>query len=528
MTDIYKNWPKNIKRNIEYPDQSLYSFFNDIAENNTQKTAIMEGAKEYTYGVLREYSNKLAKFFEEFGLVQNDTVSICLPNTVWMVVSIFATFQIGAKVTLINPRLSSREILFQVNNSGSKVLITSPSLCNKIGTLDEKYNFMLKIVTPQIIADGKQEDCLSDYILLESILDKEQRYTKDLANSQSPAFLFYTGGTTGVPKAVVLTHQNVLANAIQFHSWLTQSELTSDDKTLAILPLSHSFGLQCSLLSQLIAVRKIIMMPSFNPTKIVEIIKEERVGYFAAVPTMYIALLNTNFNKSDFSSVKVCISGGAALPKDVFNDFKEKTDLTITEGYGLTECSPVTHVNVINKPVVGSIGYPLPDTKCKIISTETGIVLPNGKIGELIIKGPQVMKGYYKKSMETMKVFTADGWLKTGDIALIDDDGYTYIKDRLKDVINSGGFKVYPSEVENILQSHDAIKMVAIKGVSDDYFGEAVKAYIVKNENKDISYEDIKEYCKDKLASYKIPKTVTFVDSLPISAAGKILRKDLD
>ncbi|MCK4845243.1 MAG: AMP-binding protein, partial [Candidatus Heimdallarchaeota archaeon] len=264
-----------------------------------------------------------------------------------------------------------------------------------------------------------------------------------------------------------------------------------------------------------------------SPSKVLENIEKKKITAFHGVPTMYFALLSEDLEKYDISSLKLCISGGAGLPKEVYEQFLKRTGVSIKEGYGLTECSPVTHVNPIFEPKIGSIGKLLIDTQAKIIDLETNEVMAPGEIGELVIKGPQVMKGYWKKGVETINVFTKDGWLKTGDLAKVDEKEYFYIVDRLKEVINSGGYKIYPREVEEILHQHPAVAIAAVIPKPDDYYGEVVKACIVLKKSQKISKEEITEYCRKFLASYKIAKEIEFTKKLPLSAAGKVLKREL-
>jgi long-chain acyl-CoA synthetase len=342
------------------------------------------------------------------------------------------------------------------------------------------------------------------------------------------ATFLYTGGTTGVPKAVMSTHFNLVANAYQTLEWVP--DRTPDEVFIGALPYFHSYGMTTSLNAPIALGATIVLMPDPRDIKrILKAIHKYRVSIFCGVPTLYMAILNhPDLKKYDLSSIKACISGAAPLPVEVKREFERITGGKLVEGYGLSETSPVTHANPlygVNKE--GSIGVPFPDTLSVVVDDE-GRILPIGEVGEIAIKGPQVMKGYWKMEEETKKTLI-NGWLLTGDMGRMDEDGYFYIVDRKKDLIIAGGYNIYPREVEEVLYEHPAVVEAAVVGVPDPYRGETVKAYVVLKEDYrgKVTEKEIIEFCKERLAAYKVPKIVEFRDELPKSAVGKILRRVL-
>jgi len=517
---------------INYPNLSIYSYFLEIAkEFQGDRILFKESNQEFTSDKIIEMSNKIAKFFDDSSVEENDTISIILPNSIWFVVSIFAAYQIGAKVTLINPRLSQKEIAFQLTDSETKAIITNDTLYLGIKDALSQFHFKAKIITTG--KDFNEENIQNlvsqcDFVLMNSIMESQQLFTQNRSKAEDIAFLLYTGGTTGSAKAVMLKHSNVLANALQFNEWANKIPSEFTGLVASALPMCHSFGLQCSFLAPLFRGEKIAIIPKFDPKAILQLIEDEKATSFYGVPTMYIALLRQQISNFDTSSLKVCVSGGAALPKEVHSEFKKATGVDITEGYGLTEASPVTHINPFGASKVNSIGQPLTDTLVKIVDTNTLEELELGEVGEIILYGPQVMKGYWGKGMESLNVFTPEKWLRTGDLAHVDSEGYFFIVDRSKDIINSGGLKVYPREVEELLFKHPKISLAAVIPVPDDYFGEVGKAFIVLKEGQNATPEEIKDFCiEQSLTKYKIPKSFEFIDELPLSAAGKVLKREL-
>jgi len=342
------------------------------------------------------------------------------------------------------------------------------------------------------------------------------------------AVFLYTGGTTGVSKGAVLQQRNLVANIYQVKSWCTDLR-EGKEVALAVLPFFHSYGLTTLLNLGLTSGGKLILMPRFVLEDVLNAIDKLKPTLFPGVPTIYVAINNApDLHKYHIQSIRICISGAAPLPVEVQQQFEKNTGGRLVEGYGLSETSPVTHANpVYGKRKTGSIGLPMPDTEFKIVDVETGEKeLPIGEIGELCIRGPQVMEGYLNMPDENAQSLR-DGWFYTGDIAKVDEDGYTYIVDRKKDMVIAGGFNIYPRDVEEVLYTHPKIMEAAVAGINDPYRGETLKAYIVLKEGETMTEEEVFEHCKANLAAYKTPKLVEFRPELPKTMIGKVLRRML-
>ncbi|MCH8907293.1 MAG: AMP-binding protein, partial [Candidatus Heimdallarchaeota archaeon] len=347
----------------------------------------------------------------------------------------------------------------------------------------------------------------------------------------------YTGGTTGVSKGAMLTHRNLISNVIGLTHWIKPPMKLGEEKYIAVVPLFHVYGLVTCLISAISIAGSLILVPDARAGRpmfqdLLETIAKHKPSLFHGVPTLYLALLmHPKIKDYDLTSLRACISGSAPLPVEIMKNFEELTGARVVEGYGLTETSPITHVNPISpdsKIKPGSIGLPFPDTEVKIFDPEDKEnELPLGDEGELGIKGPQVMKGYWNKPEETKEVMNSQGFFLTGDIAIMDDEGYFMITDRKKDMINASGLKVYPREVEDILFEHPAVAEAAVVGIPDSYRGETVKAFIVFKDGESAGVKELQEFCRSRMAKYKVPRHFDFLDELPKSAVGKTLRRVL-
>ncbi len=509
-----------------------YSLYEQLVKNaqKSENKIIIEddNDNEFTFSDLLDKINRVSAFLKDTGIDATDTVAICLPNSAWFIISLFSCFQLGIRATLINNRLTETEVQFQLNDANATVIITNNELRKRFSKLFSTHVFKLRIIVDEV-TDSESKELNGDYILFNSIIDNSEIFSDNVSMPESVALLLYTGGTTSIPKAVMLTHANLLANALQFNYALdTKKRDPNKSKVLAILPFYHSFGLMCSVLSPLFKGHKLIIQSKFNPHNVWDTLINKNITEIYAVPTMYIAMLQNLPTRLKDISLSIAVSGGSALPTSVSKRFFEVVGVKISEGYGLTECSPVTHVNPIDSPKTGSIGLPLLATDAKIIDIETNHEInETNKRGELVIKGPQVMLGYYNKALETLRTFTSDGYLKTGDIAMKDKDGYYYIVDRLKDIINSGGLKIYPREVEEVVYKLPEVKYAALIGIPDNYYGEVGKLFVVKKEGTSLNERDILIFLSKYLAKYKIPKEIEFVKELPLSGAGKVLKREL-
>jgi long-chain acyl-CoA synthetase len=342
------------------------------------------------------------------------------------------------------------------------------------------------------------------------------------------ALLQYTGGTTGIPKGAMLTHRNIVSNVVQLTSWFPDLNC-GKERFLSVLPFFHAFGMTVALNLAIFTGCSLIVLPRFDADEVIRTIRKKRPTIFPGVPAIYTALMaHPKVDSFDLTSIRFCVTGAAPMPVEIIRQFERKTGSIIVEGYGLSEASPVTHANPIygtHKP--GSIGVALPDTDCRIVDAETGTrQMQIDQVGELIVRGPQVMKGYWKNKQETLDVIR-DGWLHTGDLATMDGSGYIFIVDRKKDLVISGGYNIYPREIEEVLYEHPKVQDAAAIGVPNPKRGEAVKVFIVPKKGETLSRQQILDWCKEKLAPYKVPKEVEFLDCLPKTTVGKVLRREL-
>lgn len=537
-----KHYPEDIPHTIDYPEVPLFKFLDDSAKNFPDTTATIFMGAKLTYKQLAEQVNQFACGLSELGIKKGDRVALLFPNCPQSIIAFYAALKIGAIVVQNNPLYVERELQYQMNNSGAETMITLDMkiMYPKIENIKKKTNLKNVIVSslkeylpfPQnmLYPVAKRKDIAKvapDTIKFQDIFKKGKPPHVDI-DPDDVALLQYTGGTTGVSKGVMLTHRNLVANAVQCRSWVPDVQL-GKDSVLAFLPFFHSFGLTVAMNSPIYVAATMILVPRFDIKEMLSLIQKYKPTLFPGVPTIYVAINNyPDVSKYDLSSVKYCISGAAPLPVEVLQEFEQLTGGKLREGYGLTESSPVTHCNPLDGLVKkGSIGIPYPDTECKIVDVETGEKeLGTNEIGELAVKGPQIMKGYWEMPEET-SVTIRDGWLYTGDIAEVDEDGYFYIVDRKKDMIIASGFNIYPRDIEEVLYEHPKIKEAAAVGIPDAYRGETVKAYIVLRDGETATEEEIITFCKENLARYKVPKLVEFREKLPKTIIGKVLRRAL-
>ncbi len=543
----YRFYDKGVPRTIDYPLVSLPDLVSEKAREYADKIAIHFMKRDITYAQFQESIDRLANALYSIGVRKGDRVALMLPNSPQFMIAFYAVLKIGGIVVQTNPLYTVYELEHILKDSEAETLITLAVLRPKVEAVKDKTPLKRVIYTslasymptllgfgyklrmrlkglPTSIPKGRNIYTFSELI---NLLPPEP--PKVEINPKEDVALFqYTGGTTGLPKAAMLTHFNLVANAYQTIHWIPNLEW-GKEVILAVLPFFHVYGMTVAMNFSTLTGSKIILVPRFNPRKIVKLIQKHRVTLFPGAPRIYIEIINLpDVQNYDLTSVKACISGSAPLPVKVKEEFERLTGAKLVEGYGLSEASPVTHANpILGVNKAGSIGLPFPDTDAKIVDPETGErEMPVGEPGELIVKGPQVMKGYWKRPEETAKTIR-DGWLYTGDIAKMDEDGYFYIVDRKKDMIIVSGFNVYPREVEEVLFKHPKIKEAAVIGVPDPKTGERVKAFVVLKEGESMTAEEVMEYCLQYLARYKCPKEVEFVDDLPKSFIGKVLRRVL-
>ena len=540
-----RHYPPGVPANLEYREESLVQPLIRSAQAHPDRPAMLFFGKPTTYRDLLDEVQRAAGGLAALGVRKGDRVAIMLPNSPQCVVAYYAVLWLGGVVVMVNPLYTPRELKTQLADSGARHIIALDIMYPKVAEvrsetavekvvvtgLAEYLPFPLNLLFPiQLRRQGQavKIPAAPHITRWRDLLAHPPAAAPAAVNAKEDlAALQYTGGTTGVPKGAMLTHFNLYANCVQIAAWL--SEFQEDPfRVLAALPFFHVYGLTTVLNYTVFGAGTMILVPRFDIEQVLKLIERHKPHVFPGAPTMYVAVLNHPRAKQvDLSSIAACISGAAPLPVEVQTAFEELSGGRLVEGYGLTEASPVTHANPVwGHRKIGSIGVPWPDTDCRIVNPETGEDVPVGEPGELLIRGPQVMKGYWNKPQETAQTLR-DGWLWTGDIARMDEDGYFYIVDRKKDLIIAGGFNIYPREVEEVLFAHPAVKEAAVAGVPDPYRGETVKAYIVLKDGAQASADDIIAHCRRHLAAYKVPKLVEFRSELPKSLVGKVLRRVL-
>ncbi len=541
------HYPTEIPSSIKYEERTLQSYLKEASEKYPNKSALYFLGKEMTYQELYSSALKFANQLTTLGVRKGDRVAIMLANTPQSVISYYGTLMAGAIVVQTNPLYVERELEHQMVDSGAKVIICLDLLFQRVKKVWSKTSLEHVIVTgikdylpfPKnliypfiqkkntgITVDVEYGGNVHSFVkLLKTGHEKEISLSFDA--KEDLALLQYTGGTTGVAKGVMLTHHNLVANTTQAIRWMHKMT-AGEEVILCALPFFHVYGMTVGMNYSIMHTSKMVIVPKFDTTQILKAIQSQKVTLFPGAPTMYIGLINDpNISKYDLSSVEVCISGSAPLPVEVQEKFEQLTGGKLSEGFGLTEAAPVTHFNQVwGKRPSGSIGLPWPDTDAQILNAETGERAKPGQIGELLVKGPQVMKGYWNRPEETQATLQ-DGWLYTGDMGYMDDEGFFYIVDRKKDMIIAGGFNIYPREIEEVLYEHESIQEAVIIGIPDPYRGETVKAYIVLKENHDVTEKDLNEFCRKRLSAYKVPRLYEFRDELPKTMVGKVLRRAL-
>jgi len=541
------HYPEEIPFTIEYDNISLYSFLKEAATRFGEKKALHFMGKELTYFEVYNEAKKVANYLQGLGLKKGDRVAIMLPNCPQTVISYYGALMAGGIVVLTNPLYKERELEYQMLDSGAEYIICLDILVPRVTNV--RNNTSLKHVIVTAIKDYLPfpKNLIYPFIQKKEynmVIKVEQSDTthiwKNMLKQASTdikevnidpaedlALLQYTGGTTGHPKGVMLTHHNLVSNAQMCDAWIYKTE-QEKETVLGVLPLFHVYGLTTLMNLTIMRGSKLILLPKFDAKEVLQTIDKLKPTLFPGAPTIYVGLLNhPDLKKYDLSSIEACISGSAPLPVEVQQSFEKVTGGKLVEGYGLTESSPVTHANFIwDKRVSGSIGVPWPDTDAKIYKTGTEEEAEIGEVGEIVVKGPQVMKGYWNNEEETANTLR-DGWLFTGDLGYMDEDGYFYVVDRSKDLIIAGGYNIYPREVEEVLYEHEGIQEAVVVGIPDPYRGETVKAYIVPKEGHTLDKEELNTYCRKNLAAFKVPRAYEFRDELPKTTVGKILRRQL-
>lgn len=541
-------YPPEIPHTLDYEHIPVQEYLTRAYRKFPTKVAIHFMGRDVSYKELYESSLKFANYLQSIGIQKGDRVAIMLPNCPQGVIGYYGALYAGAIVVQTNPLYTEREIAYQMKDSGAKVILTMDILFPRVtkvlketdleniivtGIKDylpfpknlvypfiqkKQYGFSVKVehrginhLFPEIMKVGKAEAISMDFDFEEDI-----------------ALLQYTGGTTGFPKGVMLTHKNLVTNTTMCTVWNYKCK-EGEETILGVLPFFHVYGMTTVLIFSVMLGNRMVLLPKFDVETALKTIDKQKPTIFPGAPTIYIGLLNhPDIQKYDLSSIGACLSGSAPLPLEVQEKFEKITGGRLVEGYGLTETSPVTHANLIytEERIKGSVGIPWPDTEAAIFAVESTTPLPFGEIGEIAVKGPQVMKGYWNRPEDT-EMTMRDGWFLTGDLGYMDESGYFYVVDRKKDLIIAGGYNIYPRDVEEVLYEHPAIQECVVAGVPDPYRGETVKAFIVVKEGAAVTEEELNTFCREHLAAFKVPRIYEFRAELPKTAVGKILRRTL-
>jgi len=540
----HKSYDPQVPPSIDYERLTLPAALSKAARDVPERTALIMMGKKISFGQLDDRVNGFAAALTKLGIRKGDKIALLLPNLPQMVIATYASFRLGAVVVMNNPLYTERELEYQLNDSDSRMAICLDLLVPRMLKLKEKTGvetiiachirdylpFPAKQLFPLVKKGMHRKTDPGEGVL--DFVDLLKRHSPEEPKTEVSfddlAALLYTGGTTGVSKGVMLSHANVSINVQQLRAW-TFDAREEDESVIGIFPFFHSAGFTAVMNQCIYRKMTNVLVPRPEPESVLEITRKYRPTYFPCVPTIYVGLLNhPKFSGKDLSFIKGCVSGAAPLAVETIRGWERAVGATIMEVYGLTETSPLSHANPWRgKAKVGSVGIPVSDTDCKIVDVETGTrELGFGESGEILLKGPQLTRGYYKKPEETAHAIR-DGWFYTGDVGYMDDEGYLFIVDRKKDMIIAGGYNIYPREIDEVLYMHPKIQEAAAVGIPDPYRGETVKAFIVRKPGETLGEEEVIGFCREKLAAYKVPKIVEFMEELPKSAIGKVLRRQL-
>ncbi|MEH7416298.1 long-chain fatty acid--CoA ligase [Neobacillus drentensis] len=522
-----EHYPESIGKTISIPDIPMGQILQETAAKFPANNALSFYGRKITYEQLNRMSLSFTSALQKNQIQKGDRVAIMLPNCPQYVISYYGILNAGAIVTQVNPMSVERELEYILQDSGAETIVVLDALYPRVKNVQPQTN-LKKVITVSI--QPSAQDISPDRSFESFLSEGDGNITSiHLEPDHDVAVLQYTGGTTGRSKGAMLTHRNILANVLQSYEFFKHEIEMGKERCLTVIPLFHVFGMSsCMNLSIYIAAES-IMLPRFELEEVLNTIKNEQPTMFPGVPTMYVAITShPRAEEFNINCIRTCNSGSAPMPVELLRNFERKTGSKILEGYGLSEASPTTHCNppfAERKP--GSVGIGMPSTEYKIVDLATGAEeVPVGKIGEVIIKGPQIMKGYWNLPEETAHTLR-EGWLYTGDIAKVDEDGYLYIVDRKKDLIIASGYNIYPRDIEEVLYEHPAVQEAVCIGVPDPYRGEDVKAVVVLKAGSMAAEQEIIQYCKQNMAAYKVPRIVEFRDQLPKTGVGKILRRAL-
>lgn len=553
------HYEQGVPARLNIPDQPLTWLLDQTVSRFPGHTAFIYYGTRLSYAQFSSLANRFATGLQRLGIKKGDRVAIALPNIPQYPIAYYGALRAGAIVVPTNPLYTEREMQHQLADSGARfivmldmfypvvravrsqtalehLILTSPAdylppLLQRLYPLTQ-----LRAHHPQPHLTEKELHEDKTLHLMSEMLESHTKGGIEVFNlpvhvsSNDLAVLQYTGGTTGLSKGAMLTHRNLLANVLQTRSWNPHAR-DGEEITLCVAPFFHSYGMTVGMNLSILSAATMVLLPQFRAKEVVKAIRRYQPTQLPGIPTMYIAIMREAGKHAEYlRSIKYCISGASALPAKIRKDWETITGGRLVEGYGLSEAAPVTHCNPLDGNIrEGSVGLPLPEIDAAIVDQKTGAFLPPGEVGEIVVKGPNVMQGYWNQPAETASIFV-DGWLHTGDLGKMDEVGYFYVVDRVKEMIIAGGFNIYPREVEEVLFHHPAVQEAAVIGVPHEYRGETVAAVIVLKPGFEPSQElreDIIAFCKKELTAYKVPKIVDFRESLPKSLIGKVLKREL-
>lgn len=539
-----KHYDDFVPPSIDYPRIPLYHLLDDTAALHPERPCTQFFGARLTYQQIQDFSDRLAVGVRRLGVQPGERVALLLPNSPQFIIAYYGLLKAGAVVVSLNPLCSLRELSYQINHAGVRLAITIPMFLENLATLRQHTEVETVVYSrladfmpfPLSLVQGLRERKLirgvngeadPAYLDFRSLIQEPAGpgFAPEPVDPDQLAVLIYSGGTTGIAKGIMLSHFNFVANAHQVAAW---GQIDENQRLLSVLPLFHGYGMSVNMNATLLAGGEIILVPRFNAKQVVKVIQKYRPTFFTGVPTMFVAFSNLpDIGRYDLSSLQGIFVGAAPLTQAIKDNFEAKTGARMIEGYGLTESVTAIMANPYHgMHKIGSIGIPFSDVETKIVSLDGEQDLSPNEQGEIVLRSPTLMLGYYQQPEETQEAIK-DGWLYTGDIGYMDEDGYFYITDRKKDLIIVGGFNVFPREIDEIIYQHPKVKEGIAVGVPDAYKGERIKAYIVLREGESATQEEFIAYFRENLTPYKVPSEVEFRSDLPKSMIGKILRRAL-
>lgn len=533
-------YPADVPRRLTYPALSLDALLRQSGRDLGDRQAMLFLGSQWTWRQLTEAAGRFAATLGNLGVRRGDRVLIMLPNCPQAVAAFYGTLWARAVAVMVNPLYVERELSQILADSGAKLILALDRLEPRVSAVTKSYpgvqvvythiTDMLPIPKRQIAeVVARRRGQWRDVPLALSLrhLLAPDALSAQAVQSDELAALQYTGGTTGTPKAVMLSHRNLVANAIQTMVWSRRPREVGA-RVMGVLPFFHVYGMTVAMNLALVSGAALIIEPRFDAKELTDALVNYRPRFFPATPTMYVAVTaEAEGRELDLSFIAACISGSAPLPRRVQDAFEALTRGYLVEGYGLSEASPVTHCNPLSeKRKLGTVGVPFPDTQ-GLVANADGRIAAFGEPGEIWVRGPQVMLGYWQRPAETAQVLTSEGWLKTGDVGVLDEDGFLTVVDRIKDLIIAGGYNIYPREVEDVLCNHPQVSEAAVFGVADPYLGQSVRAAVVPKAGAELEVEELRSHCLSQLAKYKVPRSFDIRPDLPKSVLGKTLRRVL-